>query len=688
MLGSNSGGSIGIRPILPAEGLGSGDSALTLVLRVVYPTGNNTQPSQFASALSLDSPGTHSSGQAEELIQWGVVQRVRTPHHKLLGLLVGCLLFGCGESQPSPRVIRLVSFRQSEQTGVFLNETLVFHFSAELDRSSVTRSSISIESMDGFRARGGLEVQGANLLFTPKAPLLADFSDAGLLPGKRYRVSVTGFPSPDGVRGHSGEPLRQTYVRFFETIDVRTESGPRFEDRSPDRAYPLQLETLELRPFDPIRLRCGEPVDPSTLFPEDFLLQHAESLEPIPLRVDLFGNDENGATIELRPVDSEGQLRALPANSIWLWMDPSLSRLRDFGGHPVLPVWLANPAAGRLEVTDLDEWENKGSYVESFLDTRRSSPEQVAESAGTARWSDGVVTIRFPAAAGSGGDGRVALRGDESRSDIHAIELDVAEGEVARLTGKGPVILRSQGRMTIDGSLRRDVEGKQTQAEELGLVEYSDWHRWTNEREEWAISGMEFEEGESLSSWLDRAKKLDLPWTVIVAGGDLVIRGQVWLDGPLLLVSGGRILASGEIRARPGQLWTFPEPLASWSPIMPRLASLALDAPKLNPLREPLTWTIKSTPPPSPFGLKSWRLVGVHSEERGGSIRIGYLGELHDAGSVKIIGPVDRPELLEDCDTIRLRIDLTMAAGGLATEWDPPILDTVELAWEEIVLKR
>jgi len=627
------------------------------------------------------------SARATELIQWGVSKRVQRLLLPVLGLVLASLFTGCARSEPPARAIRLSSFRQAGQAGVFLNETLVLHFDSELDRSSVTRSSVSIKSESGSEAHGKLEAQGSSILFTPDAPLLADFSDGGLLPGERYRVVVSGFPNPDGVRGRGGEPLVQTCVRTFETIGANSPPGPRFADLSPDRAEPLQLEAVELSPFEPIRVRCGEPIDPSTLFAEDFLLQ-VSAVDVIPLRADLLSNDEEGALIELRPVDGEGQLRALPVGSLWLWMKQSESRLRDFGGHPVLPVWLGQPSAGRLEVLEQEDALNVGTYVESFIDQSRRSPEQVAESAGTAHWADGVVSIRFPAAAGTGEAGRVVLSGEEGRSELHTTELSVPSGKLARLTGDGLVVLRSQGRMTIDGSLRRDVEGKQREAEGLGLRDYAEWHRWADEREEWDVPGMHFRERESLSHWLAEAAELDLAWTVLIAGGDLVVRGELWFDGPLLLIAGGRILINGEIRRRPLQLWTLPKPLSSRTATRPRLAPLYMDAPITNPLQEPLTWTVKSTPPPSPSGAKNWRLVAVQGEDRGGEIRIGYIGERHTAGSVITVGPVDRPELLEGCSAIRMRIDLTVGSKTDSARWDPPILDTVELAWEETELDR
>ncbi|MFT5286246.1 MAG: hypothetical protein ACI8TQ_002414, partial [Planctomycetota bacterium] len=393
--------------------------------------------------------------------------------------------------------------------------------------------------------------------------------------------------------------------------------------------------------------------------------------------------DEDGAVIELRPLDTSGALRALPLDRSQLWTPSESFRLRDFGGHGIVPVWQREARAGFLMVAEAQIGPRVGSQLMSFLDESRRSPELIDEAVGTAFWSEGVVTIRFPAAAGDGSAGSVTLAGDEIRKDIQASELLVEKGERVDLKAEGLVVLRSQGRVRIDGSLRRDVEGKQSEAEQTGMLHYSEWHRFADVQTHWDVPEMSFEKGESLSRWLDRAEELDLPWTVIVAGGEISVRGELWLDGPLLLVSGGWIRVIGEIRTRPRQFWMLGHSLSSRKTGAPRNAPLTMDTPKFNPLSQTQTWTVMSTPFRPSSGVRRWRPARVIGDERGGSIEIRYFGERDLPNTVEVVGPVDSPVLLEDCEAIRLRIDLTASKGQPSDLWNPPVLDAVEFAWDE-----
>src|SRR5690606_15277391 len=154
------------------------------------------------------------------------------------------------------------------------------------------------------------------------------------------------------------------------------------------------------------------------------------------------------------------------------------------------------------------------------------SPVAVPGVDGTAQWAgDGLVRVRLPAAAGDGGAGRVELNGAVEDSDVHAVSLHVPTDATAKLTAEGLVVLRAQGSLVIDGRLERADSG----AAALGELEPA--------------------AGDTLSIWLARAGELGAGWTVLVAGGDLVVRGELEVDGPLLLVAGGmlRIPASGRV---------------------------------------------------------------------------------------------------------------------------------------------
>jgi hypothetical protein len=570
----------------------------------------------------------------------------------------------------------MVSFRQSDQHGVFLNETLVFDFDRELDRASVTQESVRIVGPEKKPARGRLEVTGKKVLFHPDVPRSADLADGGLAPASVYSVAVAGFPFPDGVRDRDGRPLAESYFASFTTVDPGATTGQVLEDLTPDRAEPMRLAATEIGPVDAIELVCGEPVDPRTLVAEDFELLDYESTSRIPVRVELRENRFDGARIEVRAIDAEGNLEALDVGTYQLWVGEK-AHLRDFSGHPVLTAWFNEPLAGTLRVVERDERSTVvDGRLEDFLDERRRSPAHVEGVAGMAAWRGGVVTISDPAAAGDGLAGKVSLAAEEPRIDVQATAIELPVGEVVRLTGAGLVVVRSQGRLTVDGELVRDVEGKQRRAQELGLERVEEWNRWASNESAWDTEPMAFAEGESLTLWLSRAREQNAAWTVLIAGGDLEVRGRIWTDGPLLLVAGGWIRVVGDVLARPGQNWTLGTAGTSNAP-------LVMDAPRRNPLAEAQTWAVLSAPIRPSARPRRWWPATVQGSVGGGSFRVSYLGERDGPGaSVEVVGPVDSPVLLERCDAVRLRVDLTMFPGSTSPVWDPPIVDAVEIAWE------
>ncbi len=609
----------------------------------------------------------------------------------LPALVMAGVAGACGPSAPAPEVLRMISFRQEGEVGVFLNETLVFHFDREPERTSLTPESVRVVSEGGEVARGKLELQGSKVLFVPVIPSRTDLADSGLLPGTRYTVVVSGFPNPDGVRARDGAPLLRTRVLSFETIDpaASTVPGPLFVDDTPDRAAPLRLLTQVLGPVDPIVLACDEAIDPRTLFSTDFKLYSTrvtteEKPEVISVRASLRQNSREGARIELRPTDADDNLRGLVVGQYQLWVQPGESRLRDLAGHAVLPVWLSEPRAGFLTVAKPDPRSGVRSHIEEFLDPRRRSPASVENVAGTAHWADGTVTVRFPAAAGDGSDGVVRLEGDEPARDVNAVDLAVATSTTARLTADGLVVLRSQGRLVVEGNLVRDSEGIQARSQELGHDSYTEWHQWLfgEVRVAWNVPGMEFERGESLSLWLERARELDPDWTVLIAGGDLRVNGVIWTDGPVLLVAGGWIRISGEVRSRPGEYWSLGDVGQSLRSA-PAHANLTMDAPDLNPLAVPQTWAVLSAPIRPPHRLVRWLPSRLRLENRGGDVRVSFIGERDlPSGAIEEVGPVDSPVLLEDCEVIRLRLDLTLPSGAVTAPWDPPVVDAVEVSWD------
>src|SRR5262245_1568375 len=87
----------------------------------------------------------------------------------------------CGDGQ-SGRVLRLLEFRQKDFDSVALNEELLFYFSSDLDRSSVTSDSVRILDGLGREVQGQRSVRGNTLTFQPDLPCASNLADGGLRP--------------------------------------------------------------------------------------------------------------------------------------------------------------------------------------------------------------------------------------------------------------------------------------------------------------------------------------------------------------------------------------------------------------------------------------------------------------------------------------------------------------------------
>ena len=580
----------------------------------------------------------------------------------------------CTSRAEEPRTLRVLQVRPADATGVFLNEPVVFHFSEPLDPTSVTEHSVRIRARDAGRtpARGRLRVTGRTLLFTPEPVLAFDLDDGGYLPDTTYEVELAGFPRPDGLRGRSGAPLERSLSWEFKTVTVsEPRSGFVFEDASLDRGLPVVLATSTVAPGEPIVLEGEEPVDPSTLFAVDFVLRRklprspegpVRSLgPPIPLRVGLADNrdkrapGEPGQTtrIELLPLQ-----RLAEGETYWLQVDPRFLRLRDFGGHPVR-VFAPRGGPLLIEVSPFPSGVPRvhPTFTETFIDAELRSAEPVAGVDGTVHWAtSGRAEIRFPAAAGTGAAGHVVLGERETESDVQATDLHLPAGGVCALSNEpGPVVLRAQGALRIEGILRRTA-GRGAPQSPL------------------------FRKGETLSDWLVRARSDDLDCTVLIAGGDLVIEGRVEVDGPLLLAAGGRIRSAGRNVHATFAYTVEAEPLSYSRPARDNQnvedSGLILDPPEENLLRSPLVFGVRSVPiPPEGEAARWYPAPRVGGHAGAGEFRVRFVGRgAHGTEAV-----LDDPLAFEDSPTLRLEILLEMPPGGV---WDPPWVDSVQVGWE------
>ncbi|MBL8862672.1 MAG: Ig-like domain-containing protein [Planctomycetes bacterium] len=618
---------------------------------------------------------------------------------------------------PAPRVLVHRLTRPEPGALVRLNESLVFHFSADVDRASVTQESVRITARDGRPARGRLVVDGSRVRFDPAPVLAADLSDGGYVPGASYTIEIAGFPRPDGLRAADGAPLASTYRAAFRAVEARGGAEQIFEDRDPDRVRPLRLfpapqgqpVQYEIGPLDSLYLRCEEPLDPSSLVDGAFALRPRRGPE-VPLRPRLLENDPV-ATLKPRPARVRSSTpasawerepraalveltpaRRLPASSSEPWrlvFRPEVAVVeialvpflpgwpalplavprthsgvpRDLGGHS---VWEPALVLVGFPVVDRGRDVGRGAWVEEFLDTRLRSTIAVPGVDGTAAWIDsGRVEVRFPKAAGDGRQGDLELTGVVHGRDHAAVRARVARGVTCRLgEAEGPVVLRTQGMLRIEGRLERTTGAR---------------------------TPLHFEPGR-LSDWLDRtlavagAAARERDWTILIAGGDLVVDGEIEVSTPLLLVAGGRIRVSGAVRsAQPGQVFRLGEgggPGLSASTV----EGLELDPPEDNPLRETLRFAVLSGPLPARGSVVEWLEAEASGSapargrtDPGWSVR--YVPELQRApealGDLEV---VDSPELLRRPGPLQVLIELVVEPGG---RWRPPFVDAVRLAWRD-----
>lgn len=642
----------------------------------------------MAGALAAESNAARSPSR-----WWGSPPRLRRPS-ALLGLV--CVLSACRDRARDVAPFQLRQFKQAQArlSGVFLNEALVFHFSEPLDGRSVTRATVRIRDERGRPAEGELWVEEERLEFRPRVPLRGDLSDSGFQPGATYTVELLGYPLPDGLRSRAGTVLAGCWRGTFHCAalpsDPAAPATPLFEDASIDRGAPLTLVSQEFAMGEPILLACAEPLDPRTVSAQGIELRYFgpstrtnEPVEPLPIAVEvrLARNDGGGALLELR-ASAGGELLSsrLDPGEYHLWIDPTRSTLRDLGGHACLPAWHAidSPTAP-LRVLRSDGAGPVATWRASFLDASRRSPKAVEGVDGTAHWADlGSVGIRFPLAAGDGALGALELGGSESRRDVRATRLAVP-GALQLASEHGVCVLRAQRRLEISGELERAC-GAPERRRRAGESHTA----WTQRVRQLAppkrdLGKFPAPAGTTLSEFLTSAAAEAEDWTVLVAGGDLVISGALRVDGPLLLVAGGWVRASGPVEA--SEVWILREGGGQHIREPLRQAPLSLDPPTVNPLREPIHVAVMSAPLRPNRGVERWVRAEVSARAGGGRFGVTYLGERErQDGRVEILGPVEDPALLGACQALQVRVDLWMEPGGV---WDPPSVDEVEVHWDE-----
>lgn len=651
-----------------------------------------------------------------------------------IALLLFPALGGCSPADPAGGQLGLeAAFPAPGGRPLLLNDAIRLTFSEPVDPTSVTRESVRlVNPRTGLEAQGDWQVDGRLVLFRPAGVRNSALSDGGFSPGQTYTMTLMGFPFLGAIRSVGGASLERSLSLDYQVVSVEGGASPGdasaavLRDASPGRAEvmwvaagdPGSADTLPLPWDEALVLTCDEPVDPRTIRSSDYefrlalgaegrALPSPNGLGPLerssvgdpsaaPLfasigvaRIELVTNEGESGLVRDRSGESGARLRFYPRSPFpvangrgpvlfELHLKPgSGGGIRDFSGTAVGRP--ERPIRFTVAREDFRSPEGADSYTFDFADDLDFVPVLDRGSDGTARWvGNGRVDIRFPAAAGDGRSGEIVLSETEASKDTQATGLSIPKGTTSELTAEGLVVLRAQGRINLEGSLKR-----RTAVDPAPAM--------------WDSSRLILPEGEaeSLSTWLQRAAALDHPWTVIIAGGDLVVSGDIDVDTPLLLVAGGRIRGAGRPKASEGQLWLLGEgggfelphqrnPNASPNVVPP----LIIDEPLHNPLARPLTFVALSSPVPKGQRPRFWQEAEVLGD-RGtrGDYRVQFLrADILQGGEEGLARAArfDEPGLVLDPSSgagapVRMRIELIVYPHR--GSWDPPFVDRVDLAW-------
>jgi hypothetical protein len=341
----------------------------------------------------------------------------------------------------------------------------------------------------------------------------------------------------------------------------------------------------------------------------------------------------------------------------------ALGLLRDFSGNPVL----ADPSQEwGISVKEMAGDRGRSELREEFDSSLLRSGVALPGYDGTAAWREsGRVAIRFPSAAGSGGDGQVVLSEREERADVQGVSLDLPEGGSCRLRATpGLVVLRCQGRMSIRGQLTRDVPWDPARELERDPT-LAAWSKWSRARRN-PFEDVPVPTPWVLSEWLAATRAGDLNWTVLIAGGDLSIEGEFKCSNPVLLVAGGAIRVSGSVRGveapELGLGGVFlPPDTGAGGEVWPEMkASLVVDEPTgRNPLVEPLRFAVISSPVPPSGDVLRWLPARIGGSPRDERWRVRFVPEFASAPRrPEDLAAVDEPDLIATPGPIRFLIEL------------------------------
>ncbi len=346
-----------------------------------------------------------------------------------------------------------------------INRPLDITFNRDVDFSTVNFNTINLVDSQGKGATGVFSqpiVDGVlrtdMVRFQPSCPLQADFSDAGLVPGSTYRLTVIGANAGGtAITDTAGEPLEEGALVEFTTPDstdplvlfVDTTAGPPVvvvRGLNDDPALPasaLVLGGIEQEflwsvadqagkltfnvplnhysiPENQIEivLQFNQPIDPSptNISGDRIELQYATvpnptdaDFAPMQSQIELVQNcSERGAEVRLRPlglVPQDSELRVVLFQGFRdLIGDATTSDLANFTEMHTVTAGEDNPlhpGVGNPEVDEIYEsFDIGGDVLGSIEDT------QAVEQFPPAHWKDGILeaAFEFGGTGGPGGD--------------------------------------------------------------------------------------------------------------------------------------------------------------------------------------------------------------------------------------------------------------------------------------------
>lgn len=593
---------------------------------------------------------------------------------RLLWLCLG--LVACGPTPEAAERFFVESFRPPADQSIRLNEPLALVFSEAPDPLSLTPASLSVLDAQGQAVRGEWTVEGRWARFWPALPKGAELEDGGYQPGEAHRVKVLGFPGIGGIRTRSGRFLDRTYRFPFRVQGL--EESEAFLDFSPFGCAPVTLEVLPgqgagiVREGDPLRLFCGEPLDPRSLHSEDFRIvrlpyapgpgQPAQELysevRAILVRnahEDRVSANQAAAEIQLLPqtplvLDSRAEYALEVRADV---------RLADFSGHSPWPQ-AVSPSARELYRFRLQPLgaHDRNRVRLDFLDRSRLTSERIPWASGEVAWEVGRLTLWCPRSAGEGGDGDLIWPAPAELigpQDLHATSAHITSGGSLVGNSDGPWILRSQTRWELAGRLERTGETSTA----LTPGEWYAAHR-----------------GASVQDLIEAAQAQSLPWTVLVAAGDLLLEGEVRSDTPLVLVAAGRVRITGSVFVPPGELYVVGDGGGSVPGQSVQYLPLEFSTPGRNPLQTTLRGALITSVLPSwVLDRYEWESLVVLDDPGRGQVQVSFLPA---DGPILRERLVNHPRLLPPDSPVRILVELSMPPGGL---WDPPVVDRIELSW-------